>query len=379
VTAGRRIEIGLLIALCVFLPLYEAPKNLAWLGYVLAWLINRVRARDFGGPWDRWDSLICAWIGSGFLVAAFAGLRGSEWHAALDIVRYGGVLWLLKRTRFTEREVRLVLGALLASVVAGLVHGFVKLSAGADQLELNSVGHVNHSTLYVAIMLGVAASWLFTGRARLLNGALVVFLIASLFMAASRAGVILGLLALLVLGACWWPRSRAPLAIAAGVIVLSVAAAAAGWLVVYERHQARVEAGKSLSYRDQGWRLALAAWREYPLFGVGMDNFGRYARRDAKYAAFFPHPHNLYLGALAERGLVGAGVLALVLAAWLAALIRRRARPPDSDHDWLLWGSAAGAWIVTAIGGVVNTTLHHEHGLLAVLLLGLWLGRVHRR
>src|SRR3954470_22012571 len=111
----RRAELGLLIALCVFLPLYEAPKNIVWLGYVAFWIGNRLAERDFGGPWDAWDTLIAAWIASGFLVAAFAGLHGSEWRAALDIVRYGSVLWIVKRSRLAEREVELVLVACSAT------------------------------------------------------------------------------------------------------------------------------------------------------------------------------------------------------------------------------------------------------------------------
>ena len=46
------VETGLLIALCFFLPLLEAPKNILWLAYVICWLVNRIRARDFGGRWD---------------------------------------------------------------------------------------------------------------------------------------------------------------------------------------------------------------------------------------------------------------------------------------------------------------------------------------
>jgi len=44
-----------------------------------------------------------------------------------------------------------------------------------------------------------------------------------------------------------------------------------------------------------------------------------------------------------------------------------------------LWGSAAAAFMVTAAAGLVNTTLHHEHGILAALLLGLWLSQLHKR
>src|SRR5579859_6969310 len=70
------IELGLLLILCFFLPIYEAPKNLAWIAYVLVWAINRIRSRDAGGPWDAWDTLTALWIASGYVVAAFAGLHG---------------------------------------------------------------------------------------------------------------------------------------------------------------------------------------------------------------------------------------------------------------------------------------------------------------
>ena len=109
----RRAEIGLLVALCFFLPLYEAPKNLLWLLYALAWSVNRVRARHAGGPWDTWDTLIAAWIASAFAVAPFAALHGNEWGGALDVLKYGAVLWMAKRSRLTEREVSGVLAALV--------------------------------------------------------------------------------------------------------------------------------------------------------------------------------------------------------------------------------------------------------------------------
>ena len=69
-------------------------------------------------------------------------------------------------------------------------------------------------------------------------------------------------------------------------------------------------------------------------------------------------------------------IVAVVLGAWAFCLVRRRPRANDSDDDWLAWGGAAAAWTVTVGAGTVNTTLHHEHALLAVLLLGLFLSRL---
>ena len=380
----RRAEIGLLVALCVFLPLYEAPKNIVWLGYVAAWLVNRSLERDFGGRWDGWDTLIAAWMASGFVVAAFAALHGGEWRAAFDIVRYGAVLWLLKRSRLDEREIEPVFIALVASVVIGLAMAYAQLFGGKDdaRLELNSVGHVNHTAIYLAIMLGVCVAWLFSGRHRLVLGAAGLLVLVSIFVAASRAGVIVGLLTLVVLSCFWWRRSRLPMAITVAVLVITATVHSLGGAEVFERHEANVHAGNTLAFRDRAWKLAFQTWKAHPLFGVGMDNFALVSRAQIgdRYASLFPHAHNLYLNTLAERGIVGAAPVALVMLAWPLALLRRRPQPSDGHTDWMLWGAAVGAWLVTAVAGLVNTTLHHEHALLAVLLLGLWLGRrAHQR
>ena len=154
------LETGLLLALCFVLPLYEAPKNVFWIAYVAVWMVNRARAREFGGPWDLWDSLIAVWIASGFVVAAFAGLEGTQWRGAADLLRYGSVLWLVKRAGYDRRQIRAVLGTLVASAVVGLAIGHADLLRGRAKfgtLELHSVGHVNHTAIYLAIMLTYGA------------------------------------------------------------------------------------------------------------------------------------------------------------------------------------------------------------------------------
>lgn len=385
---GRRIEVGALLALAIFLPLYEAPKSIAWVAYVVAWLANRARRRDFGGPWDLWDTLIAAWIASGLVVAAFAGLDGSEWRGAVDLIRYGSVLWLLKRSDYTVDEQRWVFLSLVASLALGLALGHWRLWHELAQfLELNSVGHVNHTAIYCAIMLGACAAWMFSGGGALAAGMVVVLLI-SLIVSASRAGIGVALAMLLVLAVAWWPRSRPPLAVAVALIAVTMGFALVGQVEVIRKHQRNVEQQNVLAYRDGIWRAALVTWQRYPLFGIGMDNYGKVKLEDvqrwrteagkpfdASQYSEFPHAHSVYFNTLAERGLVGALAFAAVLAAWFVALLRYRPSPRAPDEEWLWWGSAAGAWMITTGVGLVNTTLHHEHGILATLFLGMWLCR----
>jgi len=397
--AGHKLEITLLVALCFFLPLYEAPKSIAWVLYVAVWIFNRARARDFGGRWDLWDSLICIWIASGFVVAALAGLHDSEWRGALDLLRYGSVLWVVKRSRFAARELHWIFGALVASTVIGLLMGHARLWSGENQdLQLNSVGHVNHTAVYLTIMLGVCVSWLFTGwRAwppakRTAAAGVTLLVLVSVIFTASRGAVGVAFVMLLVLAAAWWRRWRAALPATAAVVALFAVVIFLGGAEVLRKQQANAEASNVLSYRGGIWRAALAAWQRYPWAGVGMDNYALIthdrlkawraeAGKDYDPRRYVPyaHAHSLYLNTLAERGLIGATALLAVLAAWLIFLLRYWPPPQAADDDWLLWGSAAAAFMVTAAAGLVNTTLHHEHGILAALLLGLWLSQLHKR
>jgi O-antigen ligase len=395
------VEIGLLLAFCIFLPLIEFWKAVAFLAYVLVWLVNRLRARNLGGEWQLWDTLIVAWVGSAYLAAAFAGLGGNAWAKTGDLATHTLLLWMVMRGGYTERELRWVLGALVTSTVAGLAHGYWGMWSGVGKsgtLQLNSVGHVNHTAIYLAIMLGVCASWLFAcwhawarGRRGIALGTVFLVLV-SLIVTASRGAIGVGLLLALILAAAWWPRWRRPLvaSMASAIVIVSMLIGFDAQVV--KKQIANAAAENVLSFRDGIWRMGFAAWEKYPWFGVGKDNYGLITHErirawrleagkdyvESDYVQF-PHAHSLYVNTLTERGAIGFAALAALLLAWLTSLIRNRPRPKDSDLSWLLWGGASSALIVTAGVGIVNTTFHHEHGLLAALLLGLWLSTLPAR
>jgi O-antigen ligase len=257
---------------------------------------------------------------------------------------------------------------------------------------------VNHTAIYLAIMLGVGASWLFARWQnwrpvrRVVALAVVAFFLASLVATASRGAVAIGILLLLVLASAWWPRWRGPLVASAfATVLVSVLLIGFGASVV-QKHVEYAATQNTWSYRDGIWRMGMAAWEKYPWFGVGKDNYSSITHDlvrawrseaakdfDPQRYVRAPHAHNLYVNTLAERGAVGFAALAFLLIAWLTALVRCRPRPADADFAWLAWGGAASAWFVTAGVGMVNTTFHHEHGLLAALLLALWLSTLRAR
>jgi len=384
-----------LTGLVFFLPLFEAPKNLCWLGYVLTWLYNRFRAREWGGAWDRWDSFIALWIASGYLVAAFAGIRQDEWREANDLLRYGSVLWLLKRSRYDERALLWILGTVIAATLIALLWGHWRVYGAGTHgtLGLNSVGHVNHSAIYMGIVFGTALSLLLAYWARIriagrmTLGLAVAALIVSVFVTESRAAVGVTVLFVLVLVAALGVRRRIDALKGVLLALLGIAIVLAALPGVLDKAIDRTERGITLAFRDKIWSDALIEWRQFPVLGVGMGNFGhvtpeqlqdwnktrdRAIRPTAEGVA--PHGHSLYVTALAERGVAGLGVLVAVLLAWGGALLKGVPRGPDPPLDWALFGAALAGWLITVVVGFFNTTLHHEHGILSVLLFGLWLG-----
>jgi len=392
----RRFELWILAALLFCLPLFEAPKNILWSLYLVVWLASRLRAGNLGGRWDTWDTLIAAWIASGFAVAAFAGVHHNEWRGALDLVRYGMLLWLLKRSRPGERALGWLLGALAAGTALALAQGYWRLLVTHSRtfLELNSVGHVNHSAIFLAIMIGALAGFLFAYWARLAPAArvagvvlLVAFGVSEVWMQ-SRASAAVTLALMLLLGLAWWVRSRPISAAAVGGVAVALAIAVAAQVEVIKKQEQRAAEANVLSFRGDIWATALVAWRRFPAFGIGMDNYSQVndglirkwlvelgrSEEGLVIDTRWGHAHSLYFNTLAERGAVGLSVLLAVLLLWLHGLVRRFPGQQGSDLAWALWAASFSAWFVTVGAGLGNTTLHHEHALLAMLLLGLWLG-----
>jgi O-antigen ligase len=389
-----RGEIPLLVLLIFFLPTMEAPKNIFWFIYLGLWVFNRWRTMDFGGRWDGWDTLLAVWISSGYVVAAFAGLHYGEWSGAHDIVRYGLLLWAIKRSGYGPEELRKLLGWMVISAVIALAYGLWELHVthAEKALELHSVGHVNHSAVYLATSFGIALAYtlaFWRGLDQRVRGAAVLgtlFLAGGVMHSSSRGAIAATLLLALSLAFFRGRRSYKPLAITVVLAALTSVAAVTMKMEVLEKQERGVVTNNLSSYRAQIWNLGFAAWRRFPLFGVGMNNFGQITKERVKswveasgqpyYADRYypvPHAHSLFVNTLAERGIYGLGVLLAALAWWAWDLLRSRPQADDDAITWAVWGASWSGLLVTVAAGVVNTTLHHENGMLTGMLLALWL------
>jgi Flp pilus assembly protein TadD len=99
------------------------------------------------------------------------------------------------------------------------------------------------------------------------------------------------------------------------------------------------------STRYDFWRVALDAWRDHPIAGLGQDNFADVYARDRRSS--FEEPrwvHSLPLRLLAHTGIVGAALFLAFLAAIAVAVVCvwRSARAPAAQ-------AAAGAALLPAV------------------------------
>jgi hypothetical protein len=60
--------------------------------------------------------------------------------------------------------------------------------------------------------------------------------------------------------------------------------------------------------------------------------------------------------------------------AWFLLLVKTYKKLKELPMGFAIWGGSLSAWATTFGIGLVNSTLHHEHAILALLFLCLQLG-----
>jgi O-antigen ligase len=385
----------LLLALFVFtLPLVEAPKNLALALYLVVWCARALVSGDFGGRWDRFDTGFAVLLGSAML-SAYGGYTGD----ISGVGRVVGVAWLVKRAPFSGKEGRFLAAAACLGLLVALPVGAIPFILRKTQfLQLPSVGHVNQSAIYMALLAAAAFGWWLQGAhagqggwRRWGLGACATLFGTALLVSASRAAILGGAAAALVVlltvgvgnAAAGGGRvlRRAALVFAGVAAVVIGVAVLAPQLSAEKLTPAELVHTKSMASRMQNWRLAYEGWRHRPFLGHGPDAYQQIRVSDvcawraergqdcdpSRYLSA-PHAHSLYVATLVERGLLGAAALALFVGLWAHGLIRSIRTAPVSG----LWIGSAVALVVVTVVGLFNTTLRVEHGSLALLWMALW-------
>ena len=395
----KTLDLFMLSLMIVSLPSVEAPKNFFLVGYLISRTIFEfIEWKQRKIKWTHWDSLFLTFVSSAFLSTIFAGMPHlEEWKGYSVLLTAILTGWFLSRAQYSRENYQGLFLIIVLSTIPPLLVGLYQylIIHTKPNLQLYSVGHVNHSAIYLVMIFGASLGWFLShlnlDKFKLSNlnlialGILSLFFFVSLIIGESRAafgvGITLGFLIINFVA-----KSNKIKLIGSALIILIVFTSIILKTGVIEKQISNQEANNILSSRDKAWNVSLEASRFSPLLGLGLSNWhfitldqlkksveGRGKIFDANDYYFPGHSHNHYLGALVERGIVGLLVTLTFMLLWIRHIIKTFNWATKSKESIRLWSGSLSAWVTTFGVGFVNTTFHHEHAILACLFLGIYL------
>jgi O-antigen ligase len=397
------LDIIMLSLMIVSLPSVEGPKNIFLVGYLITRLIAEISQFKKGiRLWGDWDSIFAIIVFTALLSTVFAGFSGlEEWKGYKVLLTAILTGWFLSRSHYKSNQYQLLFKLIILSTLLPLVWGLYEYLVihSRKSLEIHSVGHVNHSAIYLAIIFGASLAWCLSQfnakKEKLaLNGETILLILlsllffVSLIIGQSRGAfgiaIILGVMLILILAKNKTITILGVLSIGA-ILILTLALNTS----IVQKQNKNQENHNVLAFRDRAWNVSLEAARFYPALGIGMSNWHFITLNQIKVSVekrgeifdpenyyFGGHAHNLYLSALVERGIVGLMVTLFFMIAWIRQLFKTFHWAKKSKDASYLWGGSLSAWVATFGIGFVNTTFHHEHAILACLFLGIYLSYV---
>lgn len=303
-------------------------------GWLLHVVFERRRVRV---PWPAW--WLAAYVAFGAVSIGWAADPDVALSAVITLTQLFFLAVMAANVLRDRRDVQRLLDVMLIATALLALLALAEMAPGARRVTFSFGGRALNPNYLAAILVcpAVAAIGLAPegGRRGWWRVGLAAPIALVVVLSGSRGGGVALAGGLLVVGLL---RRRIGLWLgAAGVGAALLAPIAAPSTVdhLYARY-ARAETDR-LSGRMDIWRVALAMVEDKPLTGTAIGGF-----KDAFYHYMLTAPidpyfarihsrgnraaHNIYLGTLAELGLVGFALLVLALLAHARALWRARAR-----------------------------------------------------
>lgn len=376
----------LLLLLLFFLPSFEALKNISAFFLVLTWIYFAKKNNDWGGKWKIIDSIFLFWILADIIISINAVLShqlpGSDFR---DVLRFLLIGWVLSRTNFSNKKLTIAAMVALVSVVLSLIYSYY--SGNGSLKELYSVGHINHTAIYLVIAYCISLSLLLFNVSTLKNYHKVALIFTTIvfFITTIDTGSRAAFGALLIITLINFSYIVIRVKKLSLLISFLVILALIGFSFNHSPPVAlkRIMAQDSIiddHVREKIREFSFYAVKTNPILGVGFGNFNKLEIEDIKETIlkdkgvlvnnlYLPsaHAHNVYYNYLVSGGLF---LFSIFVWFWLyiiwviLKLILRK------ENEWIVV-SSIGIVLINLGIGLVNTTLHHEHAILSMFILGL--------
>ncbi|AOW24539.1 hypothetical protein AVM11_17890 [Sphingomonas melonis TY] len=322
---------------------------------------------------------------------------GATFNAAASLLVPTAVLLLFAGLKTEEREK--LPGVLLLVIAASMFVGLIQFSGVlfANPFINETPGEVagsfanrNHFALFMAIGCLIAPVWTFSGARRAYwrmaaGGGLIVLFLLSILASGSRAGLVLGLVGMVMGMALAWrgirremrgfPRWVAPVAAAGFIVLVAVFVAlsiAVGRAASIDR-AVSIDAGGDM--RARAFPTIVAMIRQYFPAGSGLGAFDPVFRIREPLALLKPtylnHAHNDLLEIVLDAGLPGLLLLLTGLMWCIWTGFRAWWRPADPFQLLPRLGSAMLLLVVLA--SAVDYPARTPMMMALIVLAGAWL------
>jgi len=313
-----------LALMLIMLPSFEAPKNLFAVLFVASWVFIARRDEDWGGKWKIIDTIFLLWILADIIVGINAIVVHSQSASgSKDIIKFVLVGWAISRSGFTIHQmVHLCVIATLFTVLP-LTYSYLDCNGGTC-VELNSVGHVNHTAIYLVIVYTISLSLLIFNyknisnflRAMLITVSLILLYVVFDTHSRAASGLLVIITIMAMLYSIYYYRNWKAAIISILLVTL------ASILLIYSSVPVldKFKHGTSLvgdSPRQKIRNFSYYVFKIDPVLGIGIGNFDNFGHDDIKElvikdkgvydkSVFMPyaHPHNVYLAYLTGGGIL---------------------------------------------------------------------------
>jgi O-antigen ligase len=394
------LELIFLSLFLAFLPSIEAPKNIFLASYLITALYRQSQLPTL--KWSIWDWVFLSVIFSSFLSALFPGVAGgSEWKGFRGMLLWMTFGWTLYRSDYNENEKKYLFIFAILMTLPPLIWGLAEtlFLHTKDALQLHSVGHVNHSAIYLCMMTGASLALLISPFQKtqkkyvFIATILFIFLISSVVISQSRGafGITFLLVYALFLLAKLSKKIKTISLILVTIFLVSIIFIIPAKII--EKQIVNQNNHNVLAYRDKVWRAAYEVAKFNPLLGNGNGNWKQINIDQIKsavesrgeifhaedFALKWGHPHNIYLANLLDRGILGLIIFLNFMLIWLITLINSYKKFNQNPKAMLFIMGSFSAWTTIFGIGFVNTTFHHENALLALFFLSLHLNYLRQK
>jgi len=382
-----------LALLLIFLPSLEALKNLFVILLVFTWAFIARRDNNLGGKWRVIDTIFLFWIIFDIIIGINAVVNlDLPANGSKDIIKFILVGWVVSRLSPDKKQmIFLTVVTVIFAIIPLIESYYEQADNGRLYIELNSVGHVNHTAIYLLISYVLSSSIFvlqfnkigYTLKSTLLVTTLVLAYVVVDTTSRAASGTLVVFTLLLISYAVYFYKSGKFTLMITMLVLLSVILIANNPPPVVNKF---IDGTNLIgdSPRSKIRNHAYYTYKTYPLLGVGFGNYVHFGHEEIKdtvikdkghYDAsqFLPsaHPHNIYYTYLVSGGIV---MFSVFIWFWLHIVQIIFRVNKQSDSEWLILSSAGVILVILGLGWV-NTTLAHENALVSMFVLGMLISK----